>query len=347
MKSIDAILGILERSKRKIDGRWQPTASEHFVNLIERCSPKLKYEAVLGMGTEAFLFVVKHLPLNAKMVIKIPRPHLATQAVERFIRTARTLETLDKDCFPNVKDLNEDPLYCLLSYSDGDTLRDWIWSSRWRFHAGIELFRQVLNAVAILHRDDIVHRDLRIDNILVIPGGRIKVIDFGLAKAITDETLTMAETALGSVGYSPPEQIDDALSATKASDIFTLGRVFYVLAVRAEGVRVKTKIKWKTELLYDAGLTQDAIDFYQKACNFYPEKRFQTGGEMLQALNMLYKPENQTIGEEIDKLKDMFVYCDGHHARTARMAGKKTAQVHRELNAIKARMAKKWLISRY
>ena len=110
-----------------------------------------------------------------------------------------------------------------------NTLRDWSIYKRYTLEDALELFREILKALALLHAEGVTHRDIRPDNILVKPDGHIKIIDFGLSKTEKDSTLTMIR-ALGNMYYSPPEQLQEAgKHAEPTLDIYSAGQVLYYL----------------------------------------------------------------------------------------------------------------------
>src|SRR5699024_3575887 len=120
-------------------------------------------------------------------------------------------------------------LYMVMEYVDGMTLKEYI--QRYgpiEVQEAIDIMKQITSAIAHAHENNIVHRDIKPQNIMIDTYGNVKVTDFGIAVALSATSLTQTNSILGSVHYLSPEQARGGM-ATKKSDIYSLGIVFYEL----------------------------------------------------------------------------------------------------------------------
>ncbi|KAF1687543.1 hypothetical protein B1992_02440 [Pseudoxanthomonas broegbernensis] len=151
-------------------------------------------------------------------------------ARERFLRERQTLAQLRH---PNIATLldggftDDGAPYFVMEYVDGEPIDAWCDARSLGLRERTELFVQVLDAVQYAHRNLVVHRDLKPSNILVDGDGRVKLLDFGVAKQLRDSTATVGERAL-TLEYASPEQLDVG-PITTATDIWQLGVVLYRL----------------------------------------------------------------------------------------------------------------------
>jgi len=163
---------------------------------------------------------------------------LAGGGAKRFQREGSILARL---AHPNIARLldagvsaNGQP-YLVLEYVEGETLDRYCDAHALNVQTRIGLFLEVLSAVEEAHRNLILHRDIKPSNILVAAGGRVKLLDFGIAKLLESETLPAPATELTQIGgraftpqYAAPEQIEGG-NITTASDVYALGVLLYVL----------------------------------------------------------------------------------------------------------------------
>jgi serine/threonine-protein kinase len=164
--------------------------------------------------------------LDRDVAIKVlPTPFAAERdRLRRFEEEARAIAALNHPHICQIYDIG--PGYLVLEYVDGAPPRGPLTPTE-----AVRLGLQIASALEAAHRRGILHRDLKPDNILVTPGGTVKLLDFGLAKAITrdhDETRTREGTVLGTPAYMSPEQAQGR-PLDERSDIFSFGAVLYEL----------------------------------------------------------------------------------------------------------------------
>ncbi|TDC48446.1 Stk1 family PASTA domain-containing Ser/Thr kinase [Jiangella ureilytica] len=193
---------------------------------------RYRIEALLARGGMATVYKATDTRLDRPVALKIMHAELAADDdfVARFIGEARAVAQLSDPNVVNVFDQGEDDgaVYLAMEYIHGRTLRD-VLHERGRLGAdlALEVAESVLSALAAAHRAGIVHRDVKPENVLVGNDGRVKVADFGLARANSSSSKT-TRGLLGTVSYISPEQ---ALGerATPRSDVYSAGIMLYEL----------------------------------------------------------------------------------------------------------------------
>jgi serine/threonine-protein kinase len=170
--------------------------------------------------------------LDRRVAVKIMHPHLAQdeQFVERFIREAKAAAALSHPNIVAVQDQGWNQsgtpaVFIVMEMVEGHTLREYLnEQGHLTYRDGIRFLMPVLSALAAAHRQGIVHRDMKPENILVSKEGRIKIADFGLAKGPQLGTTMTAEASviLGSVSYLSPEQVQRGIADSR-SDVYAVG----------------------------------------------------------------------------------------------------------------------------
>lgn len=182
----------------------------------------------------ATVYLATDLRLERRVAIKIMHGHLAddSQFKERFIQEARSAARLAHPNVVNVFDQGQDSdmAYLVMEYLPGITLRDLLQEHRiLTTEQTLDIMEAVLSGLAAAHKAGIVHRDLKPENILLADDGRIKISDFGLARAASANTATGA-ALLGTIAYLSPELVTRGIADTR-SDIYALGIMMYEMLV--------------------------------------------------------------------------------------------------------------------
>ncbi|MBI0021803.1 MULTISPECIES: Stk1 family PASTA domain-containing Ser/Thr kinase [Lactobacillus] len=187
----------------------------------------------LGEGGMANVYLAEDIILQRKVAVKILRLDLQKepQTVARFQREALATSELSHPNIVMVLDVGTDQglPYMVMEYVDGPDLKDYIiQNSPLNLHDVIRIMDQILSAMTLAHKHNVIHRDLKPQNILMDKHGNIKIADFGIAVALNQNSITQTNSALGSVHYMSPEQTRGGL-ITKQSDIYSLGIILYEL----------------------------------------------------------------------------------------------------------------------
>src|ERR687887_376949 len=186
----------------------------------------------LGSGGMADVYLAEDTELDRRVAIKILNDRHANdeQFVERFRREAKNAAGLSHPNIVSIFDRGEaeGTYYIAMEYLDGRSLKELI-STRGPapIHVAVDYARQILAALRIAHRQGVVHRDIKPHNVLVDGEGRVKVTDFGIARAGPSQ-MTEEGSIIGTAQYLSPEQAQGA-PVTPASDLYSVGIVLYEL----------------------------------------------------------------------------------------------------------------------
>src|SRR5690242_4036536 len=186
----------------------------------------------LGTGGMANVYLAEDQELGRRVAIKILNDRHAgdEQFIERFRREAKNAAGLSHPNIVSIYDRGEaeGSYYIAMEYLDGRSLKELI-VSRGPAPVGVavEYARQILSALRFAHRHGIVHRDIKPHNVLVDTDGRVKVTDFGIARAGASQ-MTEAGSIVGTAQYLSPEQARGG-NVDQRSDLYSLGVVLYEL----------------------------------------------------------------------------------------------------------------------
>ena len=199
-----------------------------------RLAGRYELEELIGQGGMAAVWRARDARLARLVAVKILRDHLARdpQFLERFQREAVAAASLTHPCIVSVFDTGVDDATCfiVLEYFEGQSLAQHL-ASKGPLEATrtAELMLPVLTALGVAHSAGLVHRDVKPANILVGPDHRVKVADFGVAKAAqSGHDLTRTGAILGTVAYLSPEQVQGS-EVDARSDVYSAGVVMFEL----------------------------------------------------------------------------------------------------------------------
>ncbi|MCY7404441.1 MAG: Stk1 family PASTA domain-containing Ser/Thr kinase [Cryobacterium sp.] len=180
----------------------------------------------IARGGMATVYLATDLRLERRVAIKIMHGHLADDSAFkiRFIQEARSAARLAHPNVVNVFDQGQDAdmAYLVMEYLPGITLRDLLKDyGRLTPEQTLDILEAVLSGLAAAHKAGIVHRDVKPENVLLADDGRIKISDFGLARAVNNNTAT-GQALLGTIAYLSPELVTRGIADAR-SDIYALG----------------------------------------------------------------------------------------------------------------------------
>ncbi len=192
---------------------------------------RYKVEEQLGGGGMALVYRAHDNFLNREVTLKILRPQYTCDEdfVERFRREAQAVASLSNINTVSVFDVGEENgiHYIVMEYIEGQNLKELIREKgKLTLAEAVDYARQICDGLDHAHEKGIVHRDIKPHNILVTKNGRVKVTDFGIAKAVTSATVTHVGTIIGSVHYLAPEQAKGQPGGIR-SDLYSVGVVLY------------------------------------------------------------------------------------------------------------------------
>ncbi|MCR8745292.1 Stk1 family PASTA domain-containing Ser/Thr kinase [Romboutsia lituseburensis] len=197
-----------------------------------------RYEIIrkIGDGGMAFVYEAKDRLLNRTVAVKVLRPEFVDdeEFLSKFKREAEAVASLSHPNIVNVYDVGEDGRvhYIVMEFIDGQNLKEIIQNEgTLDEYTALDITKQIAMALSAAHKKGIVHRDIKPHNILISNEGRIvKVADFGIAKAVSNSTMTNIGSIIGSVHYFSPEQAKGKY-VTSNADLYSLGIVLYEMLI--------------------------------------------------------------------------------------------------------------------
>ncbi|MGP3954952.1 Stk1 family PASTA domain-containing Ser/Thr kinase [Nonomuraea sp. 3N208] len=194
---------------------------------------RYRIESRIARGGMATVYLALDVRLDRTVALKVMHRSLAEDPafVRRFIGEAKTVASLSHPNVVHVFDqgTDNDVVYLSMEYVPGRTLRD-ILRDRGRLPAreALEIMIPVLAALGAAHQAGMVHRDVKPENVLMTDDGRVKVVDFGLARAIEATNQTRTGVMIGTIGYMAPEQVTTG-AADVRSDVYAAGIMLFEL----------------------------------------------------------------------------------------------------------------------
>jgi serine/threonine-protein kinase len=270
-----------------------------------------RYEVIkeLGQGAMGIVYKARDPKINRLLAIKTIRfsdefeEDKVKDVKERFFKEAEIAGKLSHPSIVAIYDVGEDYdlTYLAMEYLEGGDLREYCHKeSLLSLRKVLEIISETASALDYAHKNEVIHRDVKPANIMLLKNGKIKVTDFGIAKAVSSSQ-TKSGVILGTPNYMSPEQINgDPIDGR--SDIFSLGVVFFELLTG----HLPFQGKNLTSLLYNVTQARHPSPRsinpkIPKACEQImdrvlakdPEKRFQSGEELAKYLNAMIKRIDQ------------------------------------------------------
>ena len=265
----------------------------------------------LGSGGMGHVYLALDTRLDRRVALKVLPPETAAhpEKIKRFEREAKTVASLSH---PGIVTLyspleEQDGLrFLTMELVEGETLSKSIPARGFPIERFLSLAIAVADAVAAAHRQGILHRDLKPENVMLTPDGRLKVLDFGLAKLRYDadegdrttretQSVTQDGRIVGTVAYMSPEQAQ-GLPVDHRSDIFALGILLYEMATGERPFRGNTNLSVLSSILKDtprpASEIRDDVPkplarMIQRALEKRPEDRYQSASDLRRDLEDL------------------------------------------------------------
>ncbi|WP_431814099.1 Stk1 family PASTA domain-containing Ser/Thr kinase [Kocuria sp. cx-455] len=289
---------------------------------------RYKVGEVIGRGGMATVHLGEDVRLGRLVAIKVLRPELAADDTfhERFQREAQAVASLNHHTIVSIYDTGEitpqspDGVtrpYIVMEYVPGQTLRELIHGKGIEPDQAIEYMLGILDALSFSHRAGIVHRDIKPANVKVTPDGAVKVMDFGIARAVEDTqaALTQSQAVLGTAQYLSPEQAR-GVAVDARSDLYSAACVlFEMLTGRAPFVG-ESSVAIAAQHVRDAPPAPSALNpqlpqsvdrFMEKALAKDRDYRFSDAAQMRRALRTVLAqlPDDLEATQALDTTKTM------------------------------------------
>ncbi len=230
------------------------TPSHDPLGIVGREVSHYRITDFLAAGGMGVVYSAYDLTLGRTVALKFPLPHQQVEQTvkERFSNEARSVATLDHPALCTIHEIGESELgvYLAMPLYPGETLNHRIARDRQvEPDAALEIIRQVTAGLAAAHAAGIIHRDLKPGNIMLLPDGGVKVLDFGLAK-MRDVDLTRSKTVLGTIGYVAPEQLRGERPDARV-DLWAIGVMLHEMLTGAPPFRGEHELSVLHAILHE------------------------------------------------------------------------------------------------
>ena len=255
---------------------------------------------IIGHGGMSTVWLADDTVHDREVALKILRPEFSdnTEFLERFRNEAETAELIDSDNVVRTYDYREIPdpaghTFCFIAmeYIRGESLADLLARERTLDESlALDVLEQAAHGLSVIHRMDLVHRDIKPGNLLITQNGQVKITDFGIAKAAAAVPLTRTGMVVGTAQYVSPEQAQGR-EVTAATDVYSLGVVGYeMLAGRRpftgdSSVSVALAHISQAPLALSTTISAETRELIGIALRKDPGQRFADGNEMALAVS--------------------------------------------------------------
>ena len=273
-----------------------------------------RYEIIkkIGNGGMATVYKAKDKVLKRNVAVKILRDEFTTdeEFIKRFEGEAQSAARLTHANIVSIYDVGVEGnlYYIVMELIQGKTLKEIILEEEgplpWKWSLNVAI--QIASALEVAHRNNIIHRDIKPHNIIITEDGVAKVTDFGIAKAVSNSTITAFGTTIGSVHYFSPEHARGGFTDAK-SDIYSLGVVMYEMLTGRVPFDADTPVSVALKHMQEEpvppielnpNIPEAVNKIILKALKKDPMERYQTSMELLQDLKEALKNPNGDFVED-------------------------------------------------
>lgn len=272
---------------------------------------RYKIQEKIGNGGMATVYKALDQILNRYVAVKVLREEFTTdeEFIKRFNAEAQSAARLIHPNIVSVYDVGQEYniYYIVMELIQGKTLKQIIEEDghlSWKWAVNIAI--QIASALEMAHKNNIIHRDIKPHNIMITEDGVAKVTDFGIAKAVSNSTITAFCTTLGSVHYFSPEHARGGYTDSK-SDLYSLGVVMYEMVTGKVPFDADTPVSIALKHMQEEPVPPIKVNkeipfavnqIILKAMKKDPNERYQNASEMIKDLNIaLKRPEGGFVEE--------------------------------------------------
>ncbi|WP_339272012.1 Stk1 family PASTA domain-containing Ser/Thr kinase [Paenibacillus sp. FSL K6-1330] len=257
----------------------------------------------IGGGGMALVYKAQDILLNRNVAIKVLRQQFVhdEEFIRRFRREAQSAASLSHSNVVSIYDVGqeEEVHYIVMEYIEGQNLNEIIKErAPLQVEEAVRIAIQICDALGHAHHNQIIHRDIKPHNILIGRNGRVKVTDFGIARAVTSTTITQTGSVVGSVHYFSPEHAKGVVTGEK-SDLYSLGIVLYQMLTARLPFLGESPISVALKHLQEEFdeprevnplIPQSVENIILKSMRKNPEERYQSAEEMMDDLETCLMP---------------------------------------------------------
>ncbi|RDY24875.1 Stk1 family PASTA domain-containing Ser/Thr kinase [Romboutsia maritimum] len=275
-----------------------------------------RYEIIkkIGDGGMAFVYEAKDKLLNRTVAVKVLRPEFVDdeEFLTKFKREAEAVASLSHPNIVNVYDVGEDGKvhYIVMELVEGQNLKEIIQTEgTLDEYTALDITKQIAMALSAAHKKGIIHRDIKPHNILISNEGRVvKVADFGIAKAVSNSTMTNIGSIIGSVHYFSPEQAKGKF-VTNNADLYSLGIVLYEMLIGKVPFRGDSPISIALQHINDdieftseekVNIPQSVRTIIKKLTEKSSADRYQSAEELIEDIEYIEKNIDLDFIKEYD-----------------------------------------------
>jgi serine/threonine protein kinase len=259
-------------------------------------------EQEIGHGSMGVVYRGKQIALGREVAIKVLPKTLARDAsyVARFIREAQIIAGLNHPNIVQIYDAGQQNklLYFVMEYVQGPTLSSLLHlDGTIAQHMAVEYASQIADALDAAYKErNVIHRDVKPENLMLNRWGKIKVMDFGLARATGHQKITVAKTLVGSIYYASPEQIWGE-TLDNRSDIYALGVVLYEMVTGQRPFNGRSMPELTQAIIqgnpqppstYNSAIVPELEYIILKALSLHRQQRYADASQMAQELQKLH-----------------------------------------------------------
>lgn len=259
----------------------------------------------LGEGGMGEVYLGIHEKLGRHAAIKVLHATVTDPGFKtRFFNEARLQASLHHPNIATLYDFQEqnDQLFIFMEYVDGESLEDLITRRAFSTDETLSVFAAICEAVGYIHRNGVVHRDIKSQNVKLTRDGVVKLLDFGIAKDATSHGLTQTGGVIGTPNYLSPEQLEGT-PATPQADVWALGVLFYEMLTGTlpfkgdtlPGLVLRiTTAEFTAPEAINPAISRDASNIVKKCLKKDRTRRYLTADELLKAITAAQGARSKT-----------------------------------------------------